>query len=75
MTLKPVQQFRLIGTPAKRLDTAGKVNGSAVYGIDVKVPGMKVATLAISPATVGGCAASMRAKRWRSRRSSSGEVG
>ena len=53
VTLKPVQQFKLIGTPAKRLDTAGKVNGSAVYGIDVKVPGMKIATLAISPAYGG----------------------
>ena len=53
VTLKPVHQFKLIGTPAKRLDTAGKVNGSAVYGIDVKVPGMKIATLAISPAFGG----------------------
>ena len=53
VTLKPVEHFKLIGTPAKRLDTAGKVNGSAVYGIDVKVPGMKIATLAISPAFGG----------------------
>ena len=51
--LKRSDQFRLIGTPAKRLDTPGKVNGGAIYGIDVKVPGLKVATLAISPAFGG----------------------
>jgi isoquinoline 1-oxidoreductase beta subunit len=49
ITLKRVEDFKLIGTPAKRLDTPDKVNGRAIYGIDVKVPGMKNATLAISP--------------------------
>ncbi|MGA7325631.1 MAG: molybdopterin cofactor-binding domain-containing protein [Rhodomicrobium sp.] len=49
VALKRPQDFRLIGTPAKRLDTPAKVNGSAVYGIDVRLPGMKVATLAQSP--------------------------
>src|SRR4029078_7668586 len=33
----------------KRLDTPGKVNGTAVYGIDVRPPGVKIATLAQSP--------------------------
>jgi isoquinoline 1-oxidoreductase beta subunit len=47
--LKDPSAFRLIGTPAKRLDVAGKVNGAAVFGIDVKVPGMKIATVAASP--------------------------
>ncbi len=47
--LKQPQEFKLIGTPAKRLDTPQKVNGTAVYGIDVKLPGMKIATLAQSP--------------------------
>ena len=49
VALKPLAEFKLIGTPAKRLDVPSKVNGTAVYGIDVKVPGMKVATLAQSP--------------------------
>jgi isoquinoline 1-oxidoreductase subunit beta len=53
VTLKRTEDFKLIGTPAKRLDTPGKVNGSALYGIDAKVPGMKVATLAQSPAFGG----------------------
>ncbi len=49
VALKPPQDFRLIGTPAKRLDTAGKVNGTVVYGIDARPPGVKIATLAQSP--------------------------
>jgi isoquinoline 1-oxidoreductase subunit beta len=47
--LKRPQDFKLIGTPAKRLDTAAKVNGTALYGIDVRPPGVKIATLAQSP--------------------------
>ena len=43
------EDFKLIGTPAKRLDTPAKVNGTAVYGIDVRPPGVKIATLAQSP--------------------------
>lgn len=49
VALKDPKDFTLIGTPAKRLDTAGKVNGQAVYGIDVKLPGMKIATVAACP--------------------------
>jgi isoquinoline 1-oxidoreductase beta subunit len=53
IVLKPADKFRLIGTPAKRLDTRGKLDGSAQYGIDVVLPGMKVAALAISPVNGG----------------------
>src|SRR6516165_10165889 len=42
-------EFKLIGTPAKRLDTPAKVNGTAIYGIDVRPPGVKISTLAQSP--------------------------
>jgi isoquinoline 1-oxidoreductase beta subunit len=49
VTLKRREDWTLIGTPAKRLDTPAKVNGTAVYGIDVRLPGMKIATLAQSP--------------------------
>src|SRR5258705_13628967 len=49
VALKRPEAFKLIGTPAKRLDTAGKVNGTAVYGIDVRPLGVKIATLAQSP--------------------------
>src|SRR5438132_3076246 len=47
--LKQPKDFRLIGTPAKRLDTPSKVNGTAVFGIDVRPPGVRIATLAQSP--------------------------
>ena len=49
VVLKRPADFKLIGTPAKRLDTPSKVNGTAVYGIDVRPPGVKIATLAQSP--------------------------
>jgi isoquinoline 1-oxidoreductase subunit beta len=49
VALKRPEDFKLIGTPAKRLDTPAKVNGTALYGIDVRPPGVKIATLAQSP--------------------------
>ena len=49
VVLKQSKDFKLIGTPAKRLDTPAKVSGTAVYGIDVRPPGVKIATLAQSP--------------------------
>ncbi len=49
VALKRPQDFKLIGTPAKRLDTPAKVNGTAIYGIDARPPGVKIATLAQSP--------------------------
>jgi isoquinoline 1-oxidoreductase beta subunit len=49
VVLKRPENFKLIGTPAKRLDTPAKVNGTAVYGIDARPPGVKIATLAQSP--------------------------
>jgi isoquinoline 1-oxidoreductase beta subunit len=53
VALKAASDFKLIGTPAKRLDISGKVNGSAMFGIDARPPGVKFATLAQSP-TFGG---------------------
>src|SRR3954466_8439611 len=51
--LKDPKDFTLIGTPAKRVDSAIKVDGRALYGIDTRLPGMKVASVAISP-VLGG---------------------
>ncbi len=53
VALKDPSQFRLIGTPAKRIDTGDKAVGKTVYGIDVMQPGMKFATLMASP-VLGG---------------------
>ncbi|MBV8401456.1 MAG: xanthine dehydrogenase family protein molybdopterin-binding subunit [Acetobacteraceae bacterium] len=47
--LKRPDEFKLIGTPAKRLDAPAKVDGTAAYGIDARPPGVKIATLAQSP--------------------------
>jgi isoquinoline 1-oxidoreductase beta subunit len=53
VTLKRPEDFRLIGTPAKRLDTPSKINGTALYGIDARPSGVKIVTLAQSPAFGG----------------------
>ena len=58
VTLKDPKNFTLIGTPAKRLDSPEKVNGTAIYSIDVRLPGLKFATLAESP-VLGGKVASV----------------
>jgi isoquinoline 1-oxidoreductase beta subunit len=47
--LKDPKDFRLIGKPIKRLDTPEKLNGGAVFGIDVKLPGMLTAVIARPP--------------------------
>src|SRR6266566_1653938 len=49
VALKSPGDFKLIGTRAKRLDAPEKVNGTALYGIDARPPGVKIATLAQSP--------------------------
>ena len=49
VALKEPKDFKLIGTPAKRLDLPAKINGTAVFGIDARPPGVKIATLAQSP--------------------------
>jgi isoquinoline 1-oxidoreductase beta subunit len=51
--LKDTAQFRLIGKPLPRLDTPGKVDGSAEFGLDVRLPGMLYAVIALCP-TLGG---------------------
>jgi isoquinoline 1-oxidoreductase beta subunit len=56
------KDFRIIGKPTRRLDTPSKVNGSAVYGIDVKRPGMMVAQVVHSPYP-GGQVASFDASK------------
>jgi isoquinoline 1-oxidoreductase subunit beta len=53
VTLKEVKEFTLIGKPIKRLDSPQKVNGQAVYGIDVRQTNMKIATVVMSP-VLGG---------------------
>ncbi|MGY4256723.1 isoquinoline 1-oxidoreductase beta subunit [Bradyrhizobium sp. USDA 4516] len=51
--LKDPKDFRLVGKSTRRLDTPAKVNGTARFGIDVKLPGMLYAALEQSP-VIGG---------------------
>ena len=47
--LKEPKAFRLIGKPVPRVDTPSKVDGSAIFGIDVRVPDMLFAVIARCP--------------------------
>jgi isoquinoline 1-oxidoreductase beta subunit len=49
VALKPEDQFRLVGRDQKRLDSEIKVNGTAKFGLDVNVPGMRYAAVARPP--------------------------
>ena len=53
VVLKDPRSFTLIGKPLRRVDAAGKVDGTTRFGIDVQVPGMKIATVKACP-TFGG---------------------
>ena len=49
ITIKPPDQWTLMGTERKNLDVPDKVAGKVVYGIDVRVPGMKWAAVKACP--------------------------
>lgn len=51
------KDFKLIGKPMRRVDSADKVNGATQFGIDTRVPGMKVATVVACPTFNGKLAA------------------
>lgn len=51
--LKKADQYTLIGKSHQRLDTVSKTDGTALFGIDAKLPGMLVATVAASPVPGG----------------------
>ena len=59
--LKDPKDFKLIGKATRRFDTPAKVNGTAQFGLDVKIPGMLTAVIARSP-VFGGKVASFNAE-------------
>jgi isoquinoline 1-oxidoreductase subunit beta len=61
---KDPKDFQLIGKSVRRVDTPGKVDGTLTFGIDIRVPGMKVATVQACP-TFGGTLASVDDTRAR----------
>jgi isoquinoline 1-oxidoreductase beta subunit len=60
VTLKDPKDFTIVGKSVRRLDTPMKVNGKAVFGIDVKLPGMVYASLLQCP-VIGGTVKSLDA--------------
>jgi isoquinoline 1-oxidoreductase beta subunit len=55
--LKQAKDYQIVGKAVPRLDTPSKVDGTATFGIDFRVPGMKYAVLARCP-VIGGKVAS-----------------
>jgi len=51
--LKDPAQFKLVGRPVRRFENAAKLDGTAQFGLDVKLPGMLYATVAMCP-VIGG---------------------
>lgn len=53
VAIKDPKDFRVVGKRTRRLDTPAKTNGTAQFGIDVKLPGMVYAALEQCP-VIGG---------------------
>ena len=51
--MKDPSQFTIVGKKTTRLDTPAKVNGTAIFGMDVKLPGMVYASIEMSPVQGG----------------------
>ncbi len=49
ITLRDPRNWTIAGKPMKRLDTADKLNGSKIYAIDLKLPGMLCAAIKACP--------------------------
>jgi len=62
VTIKDPKDFTIVGKRTKRLDTPVKTNGTAVFGIDVKLPGLVYAALEQCP-VIGGKAKSVDSTR------------
>jgi len=63
--LKDPGDYRYVGKPLNRLDSKAKIDGTAEYGIDVRLPGMLYAALAQCP-VIGGKVVSVDAARSKS---------
>ena len=53
VVLKQSKDYKIVGQRLARVDSPDKVKGSAVFGIDFRLPGMKFAVLSRCP-TIGG---------------------
>jgi len=64
--IKTPEEFNLLGLPTRRLDVPAKVNGSAIFGIDVRLPEMVYAAVVHCP-VIGGEVRSLRFNAVRNR--------
>jgi isoquinoline 1-oxidoreductase beta subunit len=53
-TLKPESEWRYLGKSMRRIDMVAKCTGTAVFGIDLRMPGMVYATVRTNPRLGGG---------------------
>jgi isoquinoline 1-oxidoreductase beta subunit len=53
VTLKQSKDYKIVGQRLARVDSPAKVKGEAVFGIDLRIPGMKYAVLSRCP-VIGG---------------------
>ncbi|MGK2873452.1 MAG: molybdopterin cofactor-binding domain-containing protein [Alphaproteobacteria bacterium] len=61
LPLKDPKLYTIVGAPIQRFDIPAKVNGSAIYGVDVRMPGMMFAAIKACP-VFGGKLKSFDAK-------------
>jgi isoquinoline 1-oxidoreductase beta subunit len=54
VTLKPESEWRYLGKSMRRIDMVAKCTGTAVFGIDLRMPGMVYATVRTNPRLGGG---------------------
>ena len=62
VTLKDRKDWRILGKPTRRLDGPSKVAGRAQFGMDVRIPGMKIALVERAP-VFGGKVRTFRAEK------------
>jgi isoquinoline 1-oxidoreductase beta subunit len=62
--LKDPRDFRIVGRSTRRLDTPDKVTGKAVFGLDVRLPGMRTAVV-LHPPVFGARVRSVDARQAR----------
>ncbi len=61
--LKHAREFRLIGTSVARRDSPDKSSGRATFGIDVQLPNMRIAMIALAPVEGGTVVEPLQAER------------
>ena len=61
VTLKDRKDWKLLGTPAPRVDIPAKANGTARFGLDVRLPDMLFAAIRLAP-QLGGTVGSLDSK-------------